>query len=174
MILERIIKNTHKLTCRLIHTVPLHPTPIVLWWSLMYLGINRSAQSSSHPALKSFPEVVLQKPAAEEDKRVAIPRAQRLLSLLFAAPSYYSIPRLSPLSFHPSLFLSPFFSSESHAFCPTICTLLPSGPSYNSPFHASLSCSPPILCPSLSPSFALICLSPDFSNEQGLRPVFAS
>lgn len=44
------------------------------------VGINRSVQSSSHPALKSFPEVVLQKPAAEEDKRVAIPQAQRLLN----------------------------------------------------------------------------------------------
>lgn len=54
------------------------------------VGINRSAPSSSHPALKSFPEVVLQKPAAEEDKRAAIPQAQRLLSStqlsLFAAP----------------------------------------------------------------------------------------
>lgn len=31
-------------------------------------GINRSAQSSSHPAFKSLLEVVLQKPSAEEDK----------------------------------------------------------------------------------------------------------
>lgn len=109
------------------------------------VGINRSAQNSSHPALKSFPEVVLQKPAAEEDKRTAIPQARRLLSstqLSLCSPS-------SPVLAYPYLpstphyFYPPFFSSPSHPFCP-ICPLLPSGPSYNSPFCAFLSRSPPL------------------------------
>lgn len=74
------------------------------------VGINRSAQSSSHPALKSFPEVALQKPAAEEDKRTAIPQAQRLLSstqLSLCCPLlllHSSL--LSPLSSHPSVIIS--------------------------------------------------------------------
>lgn len=126
------------------------------------VGINRSVQSSSHPALKSFPEVVLQKPAAEEDKRAAIPQAQRLLSstqLSLCCPLLLLHSSLIPTFLPPSLFLSPFFSSASNAFCPTIRPPFPSGPSYNSPFCAFPFCSPPILCPSLSPSLDLIALS---------------
>lgn len=70
------------------------------------VGINRSAQSSSHPAWKSFPEVVLQKPAAEEDKRTAIPQAHHLLSstpLSFPWPS----------SFASVIYLYPFFHAPS-------------------------------------------------------------
>lgn len=72
------------------------------------VGINRSAQSSSHPALKSFPEVVLQKPAAEEDKREAIPQAQRLLSstqLSLCCPLLLLNSSLIPTSL-PSLIIS--------------------------------------------------------------------
>lgn len=95
------------------------------------VGINRSAQSSSHPALKSFPEVVLQKPAAEEDKRTPIPQAQCLLSStqlsLCCPPPSSSTTHLSPLSFHPSSFLSIFyFLSYNPLFLP--------GPSFNSRF----------------------------------------
>lgn len=72
------------------------------------VGINRSAQSSSHPAFKSFLEVVLQKPSAEEDKHTGIPEAQHLLSrlsflvppLLFSSLLFYFTLFLFPLSFH--------------------------------------------------------------------------
>lgn len=110
------------------------------------VGINRSAQSSSHPALKSFPEVVLQKPAAEEDKRAAIPQAQCLLSSTQISLCCPLLLLHSPLipTFLPSLIISiPFFSSASHAFLPYyLSPSFPLAPSYNSPFCASLSCSP--------------------------------
>lgn len=93
------------------------------------VGINRSAPSSSHPALKSFPEVVLQKPAAEEDKRAAIPRAQRLLSstqlslsLFLLAPTPTPPPSRSPLLTYPLFpsipprFRAPSFPSQSPRF----------------------------------------------------------
>lgn len=84
MILEHITKKKHTHTQAHMQTythcpAPPHPQSTMVKPHVS-VGINRSAQSSSHPALKSFPEVVLQKPAAEEDKRAAIPRARRLLS----------------------------------------------------------------------------------------------
>lgn len=86
---------------------PPHPQSAIAK-SHVSVGINRSAQSSSHPALKSFPEVVLQKPAAEEDKRTAIPQAQRLLSstqLSLCCPLLSLHYSLIP-SFLPSLIIS--------------------------------------------------------------------
>lgn len=73
MILEHITKDTetHVETHTHCPTPPHSQSTIAK--PHVSVGINRSAQSSSHPALKSFPEVVLQKPAAEEDKRTPIP-----------------------------------------------------------------------------------------------------
>jgi len=94
------------------------------------VGINRSAQSSSHPAFKSFLEVVLQKPSAEEDKHIAIPQAQCFLcftQFCFAAPSFSSFPYLSLLSFNPSLLISPsfplYFKLSVALFVPTLLLL---------------------------------------------------
>lgn len=140
------------------------------------VGINRSAQSSSHPALKSFPEVVLQKPAAEEDKREAIPQAQRLLSStqlslccpppsppFLTYPHFPSIPHyFYPPSFPQNLMLSVLLSVPSFPLALHI--ILLSMP----PYPATLPfCVHPFL--HLSPSSC--CLSPDFSNERGLRPI---
>lgn len=85
MILEHITKKTradpHVDSYTVSRSAPPTQTPqSTIAEPHVSVGINRSAPSSSHPALKSFPEVVLQKPAAEEDKRAAIPQAQRLLS----------------------------------------------------------------------------------------------
>lgn len=129
MILEHVTKKPHTQTPMHTYThcpAPPHPQSTMAKPHVS-VGINRSAQSCSHPALKSFLEVVLQKPAAEEDKRTAIPQAQRLLSSLFAAPTFSSIPHLSSLSFHPLLFVSLLFSSASHSFCNTPCPHLPFG-----------------------------------------------
>ena len=144
------------------------------------VGINRSAQSSSHPALKSFPEVVLQKPAAEEDKRAAIPEAQRLLSstqLSLCCPLLLLHSSLIP-TFLPSLIISIplLFPSIS---CFLSCYLSPSLPPA---LHIILLSEPPHpaslpLC--VHPFLHLLPSSrcfffPDFSNEQGSRPIFAS
>lgn len=102
-------KDTHK-TGMQTHThcpAPPHPQSAIAKPHVS-VGINRSAQSSSHPALKSFPEVVLQKPAAEEDKRTAIPQAQHLLSstqLSLCCPLLSLHYSLIP-SFLPSLIIS--------------------------------------------------------------------
>lgn len=86
MILEHLIKytQTHMHTHTQCPTPP-HPQSTTAEPHVS-VGISRSAQSSSHPALKSFPEVLLQKPAAEEDKRMEIPLAHYLLSSLLATP----------------------------------------------------------------------------------------
>ncbi len=108
------------------------------------VGINRSAQSSSHPALKSFPEVVLQKPAAEEDKREAIPQAQRLLSSTQLSLCY------PLLLLHSSLI--PTFLLSLHYFYP---------PSF--PQHLMLS------VPLSVPSFPLA-LHPHPSSSSSIPP----
>lgn len=103
------------------HTVLLYPTPLsTMVKPHVSVGINRSAESSSHPALKSFPEVVLQKPAAEEDKRAAIPQAQRLPSstqLSLCYPRHLLHLSLIPTSLPPLIISIPllFLSiSSSH------------------------------------------------------------
>lgn len=106
MILEHVTKKTHTQTPMHTYThcpAPPHPQSTMAKPHVS-VGINRSAQSCSHPALKSFLEVVLQKPAAEEDKRTAIPQAQRLLSSLFAAPHLLLHSSLI-LTFLPSLII---------------------------------------------------------------------
>lgn len=109
MILEHITKK-HTQTHMQTYThcpAPPHPQSTTAKPHVS-VGINRSAQSSSHPALKSFPEVVLQKPAAEEDKRVAIPQAQRLLSSTQLSPCCPLLLLHSSLipTFLPSLIIS--------------------------------------------------------------------
>ena len=147
-------KNTHKLTCSFTHTVPTHPQSTMAK-PCVSAGINRSVQSSSQPALKSFPEVVLQKPAAEEDKRVAIPRARRLLSstqLSLCWPLPLLHPSLIP-TFLPSLIISiPLLSVSISCFLSSY----RSPPSLR-PFSSQCLLSPappPSSCPSLhlSPS----------------------
>lgn len=75
---EETHTQTHKLTCTHCATPPQPQSAMAK--PHVSVGINRSALSSRHPAFKSFLEVVLLKPSAEEDKRTAIPQAQCLLN----------------------------------------------------------------------------------------------
>lgn len=111
MILEHVTKKTHTQTPMHTYThcpAPPHPQSTMAKPHVS-VGINRSAQSCSHPALKSFLEVVLQKPAAEEDKRTAIPPgpAPPQLPLCCPPPS----PPFLTYPYFPSIpyYLSPSF-----------------------------------------------------------------
>lgn len=140
-------KKKHTQTHKQTYThclVPPHPQSTMAK-PCVSVGINRSAQSSSHPALKSFPEVVLQKPAAEEDKRAAIPQAQRLLSftqLSLCCPLLLLYSSLSP-TFLPSLIISIPPSFPQHLTL----SVLVSVPTFPLDLHIILLSMPPYTAP---------------------------
>lgn len=111
------------------------------------VGINRSVQSSSHPAFKSFLEVVLQKPSAEQDKCAAVPQAQCLLNCLVLSllpppsPPFCTYPHFPSI---PHYFYPPAFPKHS-MFSVTLFV-----PTFFCSIHVFLSLSSIALCHSLS------------------------